>query len=103
MKVGHLTLRKTYHCRNCRYQFTVLTGTLLRSSKLSAQLWFEVADEYIRWRARNSQHDFGLHALAEFMGVAYPTAFRVRKILKQDLGPGGPGLLAMCICCSSQV
>jgi hypothetical protein len=70
---------------------------------LSAQLWFEVADEYIRWRARNSQHDFGLHALAEFMGVAYPTAFRVRKILKQDLGPGGPGLLAMCICCSSQV
>lgn len=101
--VGFHTRRTVYYCRNCKYQFTALTGTLLQSSKLPPQLWFEVAEEYIKWRAAYTRHDFGLHALAEFMGVAYPTAARVRKILKQDLAPEGLGLLARCICTDLQV
>ncbi|NIZ61101.1 hypothetical protein DL239_08940 [Sedimentitalea sp. CY04] len=96
--VGYLELRKVYHCRDCRYQFTVLTGTVLHSSKLSPQCWFDAAEEYIRWRAANERYDYGIHALADFLGVPYPTAQRVRKILKQDLAPDGSGLLAKCIC-----
>ncbi|MDD9746900.1 MULTISPECIES: transposase [Marinovum] len=96
--VGYLEGRKTYHCRNCRYQFTVLTRSLLGSSKLYPQLWFDAAEIYICWRARSGRHDYGLHAFADVLGVAYPTAHRVRKILEKDLALGGTGLLIQCIC-----
>lgn len=96
--VGYLQSRRTYHCRVCRYQFTVLTGTLLRSSKLSPLLWFQAAEEYVRWRARHGSHDFGIQALAEIMGVAYPTGYRIRRILADDFSPEGPRFLARCIC-----
>ncbi|WP_417274348.1 transposase [Celeribacter halophilus] len=96
--VGYHTARSVYYCRSCDYQFTAVTGTLLQSSKLHPQLWFEAAEEYIKWRAAHMGHDFGVHAFAEYMGVAYPTAWRMRKILKQDLGIEGGGLLARCIC-----
>ncbi|WP_394357086.1 transposase [Tropicibacter oceani] len=95
---GFMEKRKTYHCRKCRYQFTVLTKSVLRSSKLSPQLWFEAAEEYIKWRARHGKHNYGLHAFADILGVAYPTAHRARKILESDLGPDGEGLLVRCIC-----
>lgn len=96
--IGFLEARKTYHCRNCRYQFTVLTGTALHASKLSPQLWFDAAQEYVRWRAKVPGRDFGLQALEEYLGVAYATARKVRGILREDLSPEGAGLLASCIC-----
>ncbi|MEQ5872860.1 transposase [Sagittula sp. NFXS13] len=101
--IGFMAVRKTYHCRECRYQFTALTGSILRSSKLSPQLWFEAAEEYIRWRAKHGSHNYGLHAFADSLGVAYPTAHRARKILESDLGQGGSGLLVRCICADVEI
>ncbi len=95
---SYLEGRKIYCCRACRYQFTILVGSVLQSSKLPVQLWFEAAEEYIRWRAANARRDYGLHAFADFLGVAYSTARRARFILKSDLAPDGAGLLARCIC-----
>lgn len=96
--VSSLETRKTYVCRNCRYHFTVLTRSLLQSSKLTPQLWFDAAEEYIRWKAARGGRTFTIHAVAEVLGVAYPTARRIRQLLEADIGMGGSGLLVRCIC-----
>lgn len=96
--VSYLTTRKTYVCRNCRYHFTVLTRSLLQSSKQTPQLWFHAAEEYIRWKATRSGRAPTIHAFAEIMGIPYPSARRTRMLLEADLGIGGSRLLVRCIC-----
>lgn len=95
----HLTTRARYQCRNCRFQFSPTTATLLHRSRIELPIWFAAAERIIHYQDTGGPPGrVPAHDLAVEMGVAYVAARRLRKIIIEDLGPDGAGLLRTAIC-----
>lgn len=86
-RCGHATpyvlrvkARKTFQCRECGYQVSLIAGTLFQSTKLALTVWF-LAIFLI------SQAKTGLSALAlkRQLGVSYPTAWLLHHKLMQAM------------------
>jgi len=82
------TARKRFWCRECKYQFSVTTGTLLHNSHAPVWKWFLAVHLLV-------ESDGGLpaHRLAKQLGGSYRTAWfiehRVRAALKASAEPSG--------------
>jgi len=76
-KVGS---HKTFQCKDCRHQTSLIAGTLFQSTKLPLTLWF-LAIYLI------SQAKTGLSALAlkRYLGVSYPTAWLIQHKLMEAM------------------
>jgi transposase-like protein len=72
--------RKSFQCRACRRQTSLIAGTLFQGTKLALTVWF-LAIYMI------SQAKTGLSALAlkRYLGVSYPTAWLVHHKLMQAM------------------
>jgi len=72
--------RKSFQCRACRRQTSLIAGTLFQGTKLALTVWF-LAIYLI------SQAKTGLSALAlkRYLGVSYPTAWLVHHKLMQAM------------------
>lgn len=98
-KPVHVTTRDLYQCRNCRFQISSTTATPLHRSRIELPIWFAAAERIIHYQdissapGRVPAHDLGAE-----MGVAYVAARRLRRIIIDDLGLGGTGLLRAAIC-----
>jgi len=77
LKIGK---RKTFQCKSCRLQTSVIAGTLFQSTYLALTLWF-LAIYLI------SQAKTGLSALdlKRQLGVSYPTAWLIQQKLMQAM------------------
>lgn len=71
---------KTFQCKDCRLQTSLIAGTLFQSTHLALTLWF-LAIYLI------SQAKTGLSALAlkRQLGVSYPTAWLLQQKLMQTM------------------
>lgn len=99
--VGYLELRKLCHCRNCRHQFSVTSGTIANRSRVNLRTWFIAAEDIINAYARNQEAAWLTgHYLKNRYGISYAAAFRLKKLLVRDLQEGGGGLFGRCICVS---
>jgi hypothetical protein len=78
--VLHVGAHKTFQCRACRLQTSLIAGTLFQSTHLALTLWF-LAIYLI------SQAKTGLSALAlkRQLGVSYPTAWLIQHKLMQAM------------------
>ncbi len=72
--------RKTFQCRSCRLQTSLIAGTLFQGTHLKLTVWF-LAIYLI------SQAKTGLSALAlkRQLGVSYPTAWLIQQKLMQAM------------------
>ena len=72
--------RKSFQCRACRRQTSLIAGTLFQGTKLALTVWF-LAIYLI------SQAKTGLSALAlkRYLGVSYPTAWLMHHKLMQAM------------------
>jgi transposase-like protein len=72
--------RKTFQCKTCRCQTSLIAGTLFQGSRLALTIWF-LAIYLI------SQAKTGLSALAlkRQLGVSYPTAWLLQHKLMQAM------------------
>jgi len=83
-KPGHYLLKvgkhKTFQCKSCRIQTSLIAGTLFQNTHLSLRLWF-LAIYLI------SQAKTGLSALElkRQLGVSYPTAWLIQQKLMQAM------------------
>ncbi|MGH8115875.1 MAG: IS1595 family transposase, partial [Rhodanobacteraceae bacterium] len=67
-----------YQCRGCRHQTTLLSGTLLESTKLPLRTW--VLAMYLLTATKTN---LGALELSRYLGVAYSTAWRIKhKIMR---------------------
>jgi transposase-like protein len=89
-ETARLVARKRFWCRDCKYQFSVTSGTLFHNSHAPLWKWFLAVQLLV-------ESDGGLPAnqLVQQLGGSYKTAWfiqhRVRAALKeaQRLGPTG--------------
>ena len=97
--VASVAGRKTFSCRNCRYQFSVTTGTILHGSNLPLPGWFAVAEHIIQTLDPSAYNPPpAAEALRKPAKSSYATAFRIRKLLLEDLSREDAGLVGRCIC-----
>lgn len=66
--------RKTFRCRSCRAQISPLKGTMFERSHLPITTWLRAAVLIF------NEHASG-HELAAALDVAYPTAWRLKRLL----------------------
>jgi hypothetical protein len=76
----HVGAHKTFQCRACRTQTSLIAGTLFQSTHLALTLWFLAI--YLVSQAKT-----GLSALAlkRLLGVSYPTAWLIQHKLMQAM------------------
>lgn len=72
--------RKTFQCRSCRLQTSLIAGTLFQGTHLKLTVWFLAI--YLIGQAKT-----GLSALAlkRHLGVSYPTAWLIQQKLMQAM------------------
>ena len=62
--------RKTYQCKDCRLQTSLISGTLFQSTHLALSIWF--MGIYLISQAKTNLSSL---ALKRLLGVSYPTAW----------------------------
>lgn len=94
-----IEVRELFQCSVCRHQFSATSGTLLHRSRLALGVWFKATEELIRYH-KSVSYSFHMpaHALAQALDIQYVTARRIRKIILDDIGPGGAGFLTRLVC-----
>jgi transposase-like protein len=81
-----------FHCRDCRGQFTVMTGSVMESSHVPLTKWV-LANRLMN----SSKKGFSAHQLHRSIGVTYKTAWfmfhRIREAMSDPNAPklGGEG------------
>jgi transposase-like protein len=97
--IGNIETRKPYQCKECRHQFTPISGTICHGAHLELKNWFIAAETIIlanvSERARDLQTS---ERLRMKIGLRYKTAFALRAKLQTDLVLAGGGLIGHCIC-----
>ncbi|HEX8817138.1 MAG TPA: IS1595 family transposase [Terriglobales bacterium] len=81
-KISHVEERHIYDCDSCRYQFSVLAGTMLHDTHLPLTKWFLAT--YIMCESRKG---VSANQLKRMLGVSYKTAWylchRIRAAMKE--------------------
>ncbi len=81
---GYIKTRKTWQCKECRYQFSVTTRTIFHRSKIDLPVWFQAI-----WLMCHSPKGISSKQIEREFGVHYETAWymtkRVRRAMKHDI------------------
>ncbi|HXM98335.1 MAG TPA: IS1595 family transposase [Candidatus Dormibacteraeota bacterium] len=84
-KISRVYERKTFDCDSCRYQFSVLAGTMFHDTHLPLHKWFAVT--YLLCESRKGM---SANQIKRMMGVSYKTAWylchRIRAAMKETEG-----------------
>lgn len=77
--------RGLYLCRQCRYQMSILTGTIFQDTKKSLQLWFRAM-----WYVTNQKNGVSALGLQRVLGLgSYRTAWEwLHKLRRAMVRPG---------------
>jgi transposase-like protein len=82
-RTGSQSERRVWKCRECRRQFSVLTGTIFHGTKIPVRYWifvvFEMASSKNGVAAREIQRKYGLTAKS-----AWFMMHRIREAMKRD-------------------
>jgi hypothetical protein len=91
------------HCRGCRHQFSITSGTVLHSSKLDLKIWFSTAEMLIKHFAAGSPRLPTLHKLRGSHAISLPSTALLRKKLMVELSMDNGGLIGTTICAQHYV
>ena len=88
--------RKPLSCKNCQKQFSATSGTFLHGRKLDLRLYFLIAETLIKAEALRSMATG--HGIKDEFQIAYATAVRLKKKIRQSLLETTRGIISRCIC-----
>lgn len=91
--------RKIYRCRKCAYHFSATARTFAHGANRNLLTYFLAAEDIIKRKATMSSFDIiAAHDFKDHHGLAYETARRLLKLLKDELLLEDGGLIGRCIC-----
>lgn len=81
-KISRVYDRKVFDCDSCRYQFSVLAGTMFHDTHLPLHKWFAVT-----YLLCESKKGMSANQIKRMMGISYKTAWylchRIRAAMKE--------------------
>ncbi len=84
-KISYVENRHIYDCDSCRYQFSVLAGTIFHDTHLPLTKWFLAT--YIMCESRKG---VSANQLKRMLGVSYKTAWYLCHRIRAAMAEGGP-------------
>lgn len=82
-RTGKVSQRRVWKCKDCRSQFSVLTGTIMQGSKIPVAVWLQVMYRMCSSKngiaAREIQRDYGIS-----MEAAWFLTHRIREAMKRE-------------------
>jgi transposase-like protein len=82
-RTGAASERRVWKCRDCRRQFSVLTGTIMHGSKIPVRMWVLVIFDMVASKngiaAREIERRYGLSSKS-----AWHLMHRIREAMKRD-------------------
>ena len=82
-RTGKVTVRRLWKCRDCRKQFSVLTGTIMHGTKISVRTWVLVIYEMCASKngvaSREVERNYGLTPRSAWFLLQ-----RIREAMKDD-------------------
>lgn len=82
-RTGTVSERRVWKCRECRKQFSVLTGTIFHGTKIPVRTWclviFEIASSKNGVAAREIERKYGLTAKSTWFMM-----HRIREAMKRE-------------------
>lgn len=82
-RTGKVTVRRLWKCKDCRKQFSVLTGTMMHGSKISVRTWvlviFEMCASKNGVASREIERKYGLTPRSAWFLLQ-----RIREAMKDD-------------------
>jgi len=80
-RIGKITTRQMFRCKDCRKQFSYKVGTIFEDSPLGLDKWFVAV-----WCIANCKNGISSHELGRAIGVTQKTAWfmlhRIREAMK---------------------
>lgn len=96
--VGYMMARRTFYCEICKHQFTAISGTVLRHSRVSIRKWFLAAELLIQHNSKNPELNYPTgHDLKDVLGISYAAAHALKKKVLDDLSFPEVGLVGDCV------
>ena len=78
-----ITKRKCYSCQDCSHQTYPTAGTIFHKSRTPLTIWFEVV-----FRMGKTRGGVSAKAIERETGVTYKTAWRMCKLIRQQMDEG---------------
>ncbi|WP_417241833.1 transposase [Celeribacter sp.] len=94
--IGNLTSENFYPCKSCKKQFSDTSGTILHGRMLDLRVYFQFSADIVLHQKIGTIPS--AHVTKDSLGLAYATAYRLKKNLTRSLTEVDGGLLGRCIC-----
>jgi transposase-like protein len=82
-EVAYMEKRRRFHCRKCRHQFSIKTGTIFESSPLSLSQWLVAA-----WMIANCKNGVSSCEIARALGIKQQSAWHLLHRIRYVIRPG---------------
>lgn len=82
-----LKQRRQFQCSQCRYQIAPTLGTIFQKSPTPLTMWFHAV-----WVFSNAKSGISAKELERQLGVTYKTAWRMLRLIREQLGQSGEKL-----------
>lgn len=91
-RTGNVSARRVWKCKDCRRQFSVLTGTIFHRSKVPVRLWI-----FVFFEMCSNKNGIAAREIERKYGVAPKTAWfmtqRIREAMKSRGSPLTRGII----------
>ena len=74
---------RAHACQECGWHYHVTAGTIFHGTRTSLVIWF-----YVVWQLSNTRGGVSAKAVERETGVTYKTAYRMCKLIRQQLDEG---------------
>jgi len=88
-KISHIHKRDQFDCDNCRYQFSVLSGTIFHDTHLPLKKWFVAI-----YLTVESKKGVSANQMKRILGVSYKTAWYLCHRIRTAMTEMNPALLS---------
>lgn len=106
LKCGHsdplwIGAREVFQCRSrdCRHQFSKLSGTVMHRSRIELRSWFGASEMVIQhnFNPDHAYREATSHLKFEF-ALKHTALFRLKRLVREDIRRGGEGFLKSAVC-----
>ena len=88
-KISHVAARHIYDCDSCRYQFSVMAGTMFHDSHLPLRKWF-----YVTYLMTESRKGISANQIKRMFGINYKTAWYLCHRIRAAMAEASPEKLS---------
>ena len=88
-KISYVAARHIYDCDSCRYQFSVMAGTMFHDSHLPLRKWF-----YVAYLITESRKGISANQIKRMFGINYKTAWYLCHRIRAAMAEASPGKLS---------